>query len=236
MKNRYKVLQLHTAAKKISGCAATYLPLATCEGNGCPFARGGGCYAEWSRVHLHLSRVVACLGGDNPWRTEAAEISAAAENDDVRGLPIRLRIAGDSQGVSDALETDDSCRAWREVGKGGPAWGYTHAWRKIPAETWKHTAMLASVETARDARHAVQAGYRPALVSLDAKASQAELKKVGLRGVQCHGETRGKLCRDCKLCWKADPSLPVMIFTVHGSACGLRRAIATIKRLNEVSL
>lgn len=237
MKTEFKTLQLCTDAAKIRGCACTYLPLETCEGNRCPFARGGGCYAEWSRVHFHVQRVAARLAGLDPWAIEASEIRQAPRDylGAVRGTPLRLRVAGNSHDETDAAETDAACGEWTEAG-GGPPWGYDHAWWKIPAATWQHAAMLASVETPAGALAARAAGYRAALVALDARGAIARLKAVGLRAKWCKGEAKGELCQSCKWCWNSGPDLPVIVFTVHGSACGLRRARATIARLNEVML
>ncbi|MFA5053854.1 MAG: hypothetical protein WC565_07335 [Parcubacteria group bacterium] len=233
----FDLLVLRSASSKVAGCAVTYQLHETCPAT-CPWY-GAGCYAQDSRVGHHVARLAARLSGLSAQELinlEASEIIRAARDWKglVRGVPLRLHVSGDVSMARDAWHLADADHEWRGAG-GGTCHTYTHNWDQIPLGAWGKIAVLASIEKIADIARARAAGYRPALVCADATVTKAQLAALGIKSRVCRFEAEGVPCIACKACHKAAPGLPVILFSVHGSAVGVRRARATIARINEVT-
>src|SRR5262249_760048 len=64
-----------------------------------------------------------------------------------------------------------------------------------------------SVETAADARDAMDRGYAPALVVETLPADGRAWREGGTTFIPCPAETRGRTCVECRLCFDADALL-----------------------------
>src|SRR5262249_56953925 len=103
---------------------------------------------------------------------------------------------------------------------GKKVWTYTHAWRTVARESWgESVSVLASVETVRDARAAMAAGYAAAVV-VSAFERPTAYQVDGTTVIPCPEQTRGITCRECGLC-RDDERLRsaglVIGFRAHGT-------------------
>src|SRR5262249_22070915 len=131
----------------------------------CPWF-GAGCYAENGLVGYQTRRLnrSAVRGPVEVARAEARAI------DELTGdRLLRLHVVGDARTNAAARCLAEAvsryCRRGMVPRHGKKAWTYTHGWRTVDRASWgPDVSVLASVETARDARVAMARGYAAALV------------------------------------------------------------------------
>lgn len=192
-------------------CCSTSVSIqATCP-EACPFKRDengepGGCFADASFQRMRLKRM-----DEESIDMSAFEVvleEAVLINDAFpRGVPqdgarggrdLRLHVAGDVQTDGAAALLATAAARWKERG-GGSVWTYTHSWREVARDSWGPISVLASVETATQAREARLRGYAPALV-VEQFPDKKAFSVDGVKVVPCPAETTGTTCVDCRLC------------------------------------
>src|SRR5262249_41254139 len=117
---------------------------------------------------------------------------------------LRLHVVGDAKTEAAARELGAAARRYSARGnaprRGKKVWTYTHAWRTVAREAWGDSvSVLASVETVREAREAMAAGYAAAVV-VAAFEQESAYHIDGTTVLPCPNQTRGVTCRDCGLC------------------------------------
>ena len=191
----------------------------------CPFLNSG-CYAESGPAGIHSSRLNRAAAGlrlssRDIAREEAREIAAGWPLD---GRPLRLHEVGDARTASAARILARAVAARQALGA-GLAWTYTHAWDAVRRREWGSVSVLASVETAAQARAARRTGYAPAMVARTVADGIAKLRAARIRGIPCPAESGAAAdCASCGLCMRADRLRELrrgIIFTPHGT--GARR-------------
>jgi hypothetical protein len=210
-------------------CAATYSSIeATCPPS-CRF-RAGACYVTagfTAQLARSLDDAARGKGGDAVADAEAALIEAAFKRAQVPqdgargGRDLRLHVGGDAASEAAAQRLAWAVDTWRYRG-GGDVWTFTHRWREIRRGAWSSISVLASVESAAEARAAQRLGYVPALV-VKRFPSRRAFRVRGMRGlvVPCPNETTGGevTCVECRLCLDADALArrgKAIAFAVHG--------------------
>jgi hypothetical protein len=189
--------------KKTGATDVTYVSLQSCPE--CPFAGGEGCYAE----NYPAAFTVAPLAREGAKTSDIAKAEADAIDASYNGgkVPygraLRLHISGDSRTKTAAKTVSAAVKRWQGRG-GGPAWSYTHAWRKVPKEAWGTISVLASVEQAVEAKEAFEHGYAPAIVIDTFPNGPKSFVKDDVRFIPCPAQTSDKTCDQCELCWDAD--------------------------------
>lgn len=204
-------LAIDTGNGKIVGkprrgfAAALALPIRnTCPAS-CPM-RDQGCYAQGGRVAMVNARLEREHAGESVLtvaRAAAREIEGAAMMGLAKGRPLRLFTSGDARTATAARTIARAARTWLSYG-GAAAWGYTHAWRDVPADSWRGVSMLASVESVADAARARAAGYAVARVVAEHPADGRAFDEGGIRWIPCPEQTRGVPCVACGLCFDAE--------------------------------
>jgi hypothetical protein len=201
--------------KKIGPSSATYVAQSSCPTT-CPLL-GAGCYAESGRMALHTRRLAESSASvDELAREEADAIDTLSGR-----LPLRIHVVGDSTTSSAARRVAASVRRYVKR-HGSSAWGYTHAWRDVPASAWRGVSMLASCESRADVDAAHARGYRAAIV-VDEHRSDKRHDRDGVDVIPCPEQTRGARCIDCRLCWDP-PAGAVIAFAAHGARAKTVRA------------
>lgn len=202
--------------------SSTYVSIeATCPTD-CPY-RGNGCYAQAGMTVSSLDRVAV----RKQWTgiaTIDAEV-AAIDGLFVRGVPqdgarggrdLRLHVSGDAATPAGARRLAAAAERWQARG-GGAVWTFTHLWKKIPRIDWGPIAIMASVETMRDAGVALSRGYAPAL-TVEEHADDVAIPITGGKLVPCPSQTRGRTCAECRIC--LDPKLAArkvgITLSLHG--------------------
>ena len=217
-----------TSDKEMRAVAVTRAAQQSCPPS-CPFF-GKGCYAEAGPSGIHSKRLTKAADGINAIDVAIAEAQAIVEFWPRDGRPLRLHEVGDCREVEAARIVSEAVETVQEQG-GGAAWTYTHAWRDVPREAWGNVSVLASVETAQEARDAMAQGYVPAIVATSVAEGERILSEAGLRGIGCPQETgAAKDCASCGLCFRDDRLQGVgaaIIFTPHGS--GKKKVIAILE-------
>jgi hypothetical protein len=216
---RLAIVVQDSANAKIGKVSTTYAPTVHCVD--CPM-RGAGCYAQHGMVGMHVRRLDAAAreGHASPVRSarqEAAGIDALK----ARGQALRIHTSGDCPTPESARIVAAAARRFIKRG-GGPAWTYTHAWRRVARSDWRGVSVLASCESAADVRLARRRGYAPAVVVPAFSGDKAwHDPATGTRMIPCPAQTRGVTCEDCRLCWRADHLFAIgagVAFAAHGSA------------------
>jgi hypothetical protein len=204
---------------KLGPVSATYASQASCP-RSCPWF-GKGCYAEHGLVGLQTRRL-------NRSALRGALDIAQAEARAIDGLTgdrlLRLHVVGDAKTEAAARELGAAARRYTSRGnaprRGKKVWTYTHAWQAVPRESWgAAVSVLASVETVREARKAMAAGYAAAVV-VAVFEREGAYPIDGTTVVPCPNQTRGVTCRDCGLCRDDDRLRKaglVIAFQAHGS-------------------
>jgi hypothetical protein len=204
---------------KLGPVSATYASQASCP-RSCPWF-GRGCYAE-SGLTGHTTRRL------NRSSLRGALRIAREEARTIDGLTgdrlLRLHVVGDAKTDAAARELGAATRRYAARGnaprRGKKAWTYTHAWRAVARDSWGDAvSVLASVETVREAREAMAAGYASAIVVAAFERENA-YPIGGTKVLPCPNQTRGVTCRDCGLC-RDDGRLRaaglVIAFQAHGA-------------------
>lgn len=210
-------LAVHSANRKLGGCAATHVAQQSCP-RSCPLLNGGGCYAEHGPQGIHTRRLNRAAQGRDARDLARAERRAVANLAPKPGQPLRMGVVGDSRTPSAARERARAASDWRARG-GGPVWLYSHAWRSVPrAEYGADISPLASVDDPSEGSEALSAGYAPAAYVEAFPADHWEAG--GVQWIACPAQTRGLTCADCRLCTRADQlrnSGRGIAFAAHGS-------------------
>jgi hypothetical protein len=227
--------------------AATYTSIAATCPSACAF-RESGCYVRegfTGRAMRLLDDRAVGLTGDEVIELEAKLITRAFRRGGVpqdggrdgdRGRDLRLHIGGDAASQRGAELLAGAADRWMERG-GGSVWTYTHLSDEIDVDAWGLISALASVETPRAARRAIDRGYVPAIVLPRFPAETRrpfELAGVpGWRALACPAETRGLTCVQCRACLSDGPLRDARVaiaFEAHGTNGGTRarRALQVI--------
>lgn len=175
---------------KLGDVAATYAAQGSCPTD-CPFFDGGGCYAESGQVGKFVTKPLNEAAGRADAiaiaRQEAEKIDALSV---VPGRPLRLHVVGDCPSDEAARVVAASAERYVERG-GGPAWGYTHAWRDVDRASWGRVSILASCETGRDVRLARARGYAPSIVVEQFESAKLYEPLVVARRAVAFGDVSG---------------------------------------------
>jgi hypothetical protein len=199
--------------------SATYASQASCP-RSCPWF-GLGCYAE-SGLTGHKTRRL------NRSALRGALLIAREEGRAIDALTgdrlLRLHVVGDAK--TDAAARELGAAACRYSARGNAprcgkkVWTYTHAWRAVARESWGDAvSVLASVETVREAREAMAAGYAAAVV-VAAFEREGAYPIGGTKVLLCPYQTRGVTCRNCGLCRDHERLRSaglVIAFAAHGA-------------------
>lgn len=223
--------------------SSTYVSIrATCP-DSCRF-KGDGCYASegfTGRALRKMDRSAKNLSGDAVISIECSWIDETFK----RGVPqdgarggrdLRLHVGGDVSSQRAAGWLADSATAWQLRG-GGTVWTYTHRWREIDRGAWGCISVLASVETAAEAKEAMAEGYVPAITMAEFPSDRA-FDFGGVKVVPCPQQTRGVTCIECRLCLDRDlRKMGVAIgFAVHGQrAPKIRRRLVVLVGKEEAN-
>lgn len=212
MIGRFRFLAIDTANGKIVGkprrgfASALMLPIAPTCPDSCSFKARGDCYARGGRTAIHVSRLERLTEGmtaDAIAEAAAREIEGASAAGLAAGRVLRLFVSGDARTAAIARRFARAARAWVKGG-GRKPYGYSHAWRDVPASAWRGASILASVETLQDAKKAIARGYAPAIVVPEHPADGRTFDAGGIRWIPCPEQTRGVPCVACGLCFDAD--------------------------------
>lgn len=213
---------------------ATYVSIeATCPSS-CKL-KDDGCYAQTSGFLGKLARGLnAEADGHDPNNAEVLLIERSYGGGPVpAGRALRLHISGDCSVPSKARNLAAAVARWQRRG-GGPAWNYTHAWRKVSRRHWGKISVLASIEHVSQAKEVRKQGYAPALI-VESHASPKAYVVDGTRFIPCPAQTREVGCTDCRLCFDADALFKRgagIAFAAHGAK---RNDVKRIVRLPLVT-
>ena len=195
--------------------SATYAPIQSCP-ESCPFLNSG-CYAQTGPTGIHLNRMNKAARECKKERPiDIARIEARRIKELTGQRPLRLHVVGDCK---TARAASIVARASEEYHSrhGQSVWTYTHAWKEIPREKWGNVSVLASCETLKECRHAMERGYAASIVRI--KPFDNEFNWKGLKLSPCMELTNGAKCNACQRCW-GDKSLrdnkKVICFFPHG--------------------
>lgn len=210
--------------RKTGPVSATWASQSTCPSS-CPFM-GDGCYAETGPSGTVTRRL-------NRSKVRSVVRLAQEEADGIDSLPadrdLRLHVVGDCTTEAATEIVAEACRRYLDrhdhrvsqgmAESGAMVWGYTHAWRDVPAAAWGVVSILASVERPADARAAMEAGYAVAIVVAE-HPFEKTYSHHGITVIPCPYETRGVQCVDCRLCMDAPRLLEKGVcigFAAHGA-------------------
>jgi hypothetical protein len=221
---------------KLGPISATYTSQASCP-RSCPWYRENPdeapCYANHGRSG-YTTRRLNRSQERNAYRIALAEAKA------IDGLTgdrlLRLHVVGDARTNASARILGAAARRYSARGNhprvGRKVWTYTHAWRDVERASWgQDVSILASVETAADAKRAMRRGYAAALVVPQFERDNA-YPVEGLTVIPCPEQTRGVTCRECGLC-RDDERLrkgsQVIAFQAHGrQAASMRKTLMSL--------
>jgi len=219
------------------GMAATYSAFSTCPET-CSIREQ--CYGRFG--FLAVNRTFGAMHQAGERRTP--EEIAIQEADEIRKLPadrpLRIHVVGDcktkesaeilAEATEDYLKRAESKLGKRFARLNIAIFGYTHAWRDIPRESWGEISILASCESPSACLEAMERGY-PAAVILPHDESPREsvrfYKTLGIKLRPCLHDLRGIPCRACGACMDADRLLE------HGLVIGLRAHATSKRKLSE---
>jgi hypothetical protein len=204
--------------EKIGRVSTTYAPTRFCVD--CRL-KDCGCYAQHGMVALHvrpLDRAARRASAIDAARQEAAGIDALQ----ARSQALRLHTSGDCPTPMTARIVAAAVRRFTKRG-GGPAWTYTHAWRRVTRAAWRGVSVLASCDSVSDVAEARSRGYAPAFVVPQFWGDKAHYDDAtDTTWIPCPAQTRENVtCESCRLCWHADElhaSRRGIAFEAHGSA------------------
>jgi hypothetical protein len=231
-------------------CCTTYASIhATCVDD-CPFKRGG-CYVDagftkfagalldqavLDKTAAQVAAIEARLIDEAfPQRLKRTSSGMRAvggvPQDGARGgRDLRLHVGGDAADEESARLLAGAAQRWRARG-GGSVWTYTHSWRRVTRAAWGASiSVLASVESAADARLAIARGYAPAIVVPEFPLGRRAFEVEGLKFIPCPAETGKRTCVDCRLCLDR-PLVQLgagIAFKAHGNDA--ERVLAALRR------
>ena len=211
---------LNSDNRKIGCAAATYVTIEGSCPSGCAL-RSEGCYAQYGRVGMLSRRLDRFAVGRTPEQL-ARDEAALIRFFPTQGRALRLHVSGDCRTAGAAKILGAAAKNWR-ARRGGPVWTYTHAWRKVPRSAWgSSVSVLASMESAVEARAACEQGYAPALV-VAGHGDGRPFELEGVTWIPCVEQTRGLSCTECRLCLDADRLRDTgtgIAFAAHSSGRG----------------
>jgi hypothetical protein len=192
--------------------------------NGCYFRTG-----RFMRIHdRKLNAGAKALSLRKIAQAEADAIDALSGRG-ARNRPIRLHVGGDCPTNTSAKIVSAACDRWTKR-TGGPVWSYTHAWRRVKKDSWGGVSILASMETTKLGRRAIERGYAPSVVVPKFETSKA-FKRDGITWIPCPAQVRSDMtCVDCRLCFDADALRDRntgIAFEAHGSSRAKARSVCT---------
>lgn len=220
------ILVLDSDNAKIGPVAATYASVSSTCPKSCAL-RDNGCYAQQGHVGFTVRRLDRI--GATALQAARDEAKAIESVKYPFGRPLRLHVSGDASAPSAVRVLAKAVANWLGKG-GGPAWTYTHAWRKVLRLTWGRTSVLASCESTVDGAKALARGYAPAVVVSKFPNGAQAFERDGVTWIPCVEQTRGRACVDCRLCWDADglrDRKHGIAFAAHGG--GRKRALTVIQ-------
>jgi len=190
---------VQSANQKLGHAAATYVSVEASCPKSCALY-GKGCYAQLGRVGLFASRLDAAARGPvAAARDEAALIRGSV----TEGRPLRLHVSGDCRTEQAAAIVADACLDWRRR-RGGPVWTYTHGWRQVARRIWGIVSVLASIESTKEGKAALAAGYAPAVVVEKFPEGGKVFVRDGVQWTPCPEQTRGLSCTECRACFDSE--------------------------------
>lgn len=213
--------------KKLGPMSATYVSQDSCSPD-CPH-KDNGCFAEVGVMAIHTVRLNRATDGESP--EELARLEASAIDGLSGRADLRVHVVGDCRTPKAAAIVAAAMRRHRRK-RNRAAWTYTHSWQDIPVKSWLGESVLASVETPRDAKRAMKAGYPAALVVVDFEGHTKAYKKDGVKILPCKEQVDGTQCIDCLWCAQGEALLrtgTVIGFFAHGT--NKKNVVETIQRL-----
>ena len=242
---RFTYLTIDSGNAKLVGrprrgiCASLALPIKQTCPPACPVR--SECYAQGGRMRMKVRRIEDASEGLSPLeiaRNAACEMDTAANDRWAEGRPLRLFESGDARTVAAAETIAAAGRGWLRRG-GIAVWGYTHAWRRVPRESWTGVSIFASVESYDGAVEAVERGYTPARI-FDRFPSTKAFDDGGIMFIPCPAQTTdGEIpCVRCRLCFddRARAATGTAIaFEAHGFAeARLKRRLPVMRDRRRV--
>jgi len=199
--NKFVKYVVNSKNVKISGTKqvdATYVSIGSCPET-CPFI-SGECYAMLGNVGVHVNKLEKNKSSIFYAKEEAKAIDESYYSGKVPGAFLRIHISGDCRTKTAAKIVNAAVGRWKKRG-GNKAWSYTHAWAHVPRKTWSNVSILASVESASQAKEAFQKGYVPAIVVAEFESDKAFYRE-GIKFIPCPAQTKSNVnCSSCKLCF-----------------------------------
>jgi hypothetical protein len=198
----------------------------------CIFAHDGPEQVRISPHELTLRTPQAAEQPSGPFEVAEAEAQALGAIEVTPERPLRLHTVGDCS-TDEAASIVSDASADYKARAGGPVWTYTHAWRDVSRESWGEVSVLASCETAADARLASERGYATAIVVDHFDVNNAHVlgpehgPAAGVRVIPCREQVRGTPCSECRLCFNDERLRKVghtIAFAIHGAPANTRRA------------
>lgn len=174
--------------------------------------KDNGCYATLSYVNIVVNKLDKESVGLSTLEAARQEAKAIDQSYNGGKVPynrcLRLHVSGDSRTVKGSALINSAVGRWKKRG-GLDCWSYTHAWREVKRNVWKHVSMLASVATVQDAIKAREQGYAPAIVVAEFDSPKAfTIPGSNIKFIPCPAQTSpgGKEigCTECRLCFNAD--------------------------------
>jgi hypothetical protein len=218
---------------KLGGASTTYASQPSCP-SACPFINNG-CYAQAAGPLGWMTRrmnTAALESGADVLDVALAEAAAIRTLTGTR--PLRLHTYGDCP-TEESARIVSGASAEYAARHGSPVWTYTHAWRTVVRSAWNRAvSVLASCETVKAARKAMDRGYAAAIVVPEHTSPNA-YRVDDVTVIPCPEQTgKSASCATCRLCWDSDALLrrrAVIAFETHGS--GARKAAAAVERANR---
>lgn len=229
----YGTIFLPKSSNSKTGCIPqTYTAECTCS-TACPF-KNSGCFAESIHTAHQWERADNAADSRAVSTYEELREKALAACEKQHTKLLRHDVAGDicRPGTS-SIDMDHVLRlSWAY--RGLMAYTYTHA---APTAANHGLILVAkeqgfcinqSCEKPAIAARCAASGI-PAVLAWDVKGRGMPAPVDGVRFVQCPAQTKGRSCRDCALCARANRKA-VVVFDLHGSAA--RKARAAVEAAN----
>lgn len=194
---------------KNANVSATWVPQQSCHSD-CQLKKNG-CYAEINKSGLHTHRLnkrAASLKMSlSKLRLKLALEEAIGIHYLTGKRKLRVHVVGDCSTAKVAGIVGKAMVA-HERKHGKAAWTYTHSWRRFLPKAWQGARVLASCESASQARQALARGYAVALIVPQHPTNKIYRYK-GLNVVPCPAQfkydgERAVTCENCTLCQSPD--------------------------------
>ena len=231
--------------EKTGNIIQSYSARTTCP-NRCPL-KGHGCYAD----NYHTSRQWdRCENVADPRYVSNSKdltlslieaIAPRAKKGDTEVL-FRHNVAGDiaheNSNIIDVSRVNAIADACKSAGKvtGVTVRGYTYTHCEISSQNTKviHEALDKdfiinySCETVNEVKKANDLGCDAVITAINPEETINELKKVGIRAVQCPAQTHDNVsCESCKLCSRH--RVTTVVFKIHGNGSNKARKVIMLK-------